>query len=81
MTTSVPCTWIRARRSGRSDGALRCRPPGPDAVIRVVEGGRPMSVSDLRRAAAVLGRHVRTGRMDVAAARFRVASRLEQLGA
>jgi hypothetical protein len=40
-----------------------------------------MSVTDLRRAAAVLGRHVRTGRMDVAAARFRVAARLEQLGA
>jgi hypothetical protein len=80
MTMGVPCTWVRALRAARPGVGRGCV-QGPDDVIREVEGGGPMSVPDLRRAATVLGRHVRTGRMDVAAARFRVASRLEQLGA
>jgi len=79
MSKRVPCAWVRARRVSR--GATgRCR-RGPDDVIRQVEAGAPMTAADLRRAAAVLGRHVRSGRMDVVVARFRVASRLEQLGA
>ena len=75
----VPCTWARVRRTA-GPSVAGCR-QGPDGVIREVEGGGPMTVADLRRAAAVLGRHVRSGRMDVAVARYRVAARLEQLGA
>jgi hypothetical protein len=79
MSKRVPCAWVRARRASRG-AAGRCR-RGPDDVIRLVEAGAPMTAADLRRAAAVLGRHVRSGRLDVVVARFRVASRLEQLGA
>jgi len=50
-------------------------------LIRRVSDGDPMTVAELRRAADVLGRHVSSGRMDVVVARFRVAVRLEQLGA
>jgi hypothetical protein len=53
----------------------------PDAIIRRVGSSEPMSIAELRRAHALLGRHVQTGRMDVLAARLRVAIRLEQLGA
>jgi hypothetical protein len=60
------------------------RPPAeaePDRVIRRVGSGQPMTVAQLRRAAAVLSRHTRSGRMDVVVALVRVAVRLEQLGA
>ena len=54
---------------------------GPDDVIRRVDSGAPMTVAELRRAAALLTDHVRSGRMDVVVARVRVAVRLEKLGA
>jgi hypothetical protein len=53
----------------------------PDAVIRRVSSCEPMTIAELHRAHALLGRHVQSGRMDVLAARLRVAIRLEQLGA
>jgi hypothetical protein len=80
---SVSCTWVRARRHGDRNRGRGCTltARGPERVIREVSRGVPMTVPELRRAAVVLGRHVRSGRMDVAVARFRVAVRLEQLGA
>jgi hypothetical protein len=67
------------RRSG-------CRQPtlaaaGADVVLARVTSGEPMTVAELRYAAAVLGRFVLSGRRDVLVARVRVAVRLEGLGA
>ncbi|WP_448625297.1 hypothetical protein [Geodermatophilus sp. URMC 64] len=53
----------------------------PDDIIRRVSSSEPMSVAELQRAHASLGRYVQSGRPDVLAARLRVAIRLEQLGA
>jgi hypothetical protein len=50
-------------------------------VMRWVACGEPKTVAELRRAAAVLGRHAGRGRFDVAVARVRVAVQLEKLGA
>ena len=63
-----------------------CRPPsmaatGADAVLERVSSGEPMTVAELRQAAAVLARFVLSGRRDVLVARVRVAVRLEALGA
>jgi hypothetical protein len=72
----------RRRRDGGAHGA--CRPPAlrsPDDVIRQVTTAEPMSIAELRRAAAVLGCHATSGRMDVLVARVRVAWRLEELAA
>jgi hypothetical protein len=52
-----------------------------DDVIAWVNSDQPKSVADLRRAADVLGRHLRTGRTGVPEARMRVAVALEQRGA
>jgi hypothetical protein len=49
-------------------------------VIQQICRGGPMTVAELHRAAAVLDRHVGSGRMDVFAARLRIAIRLEALG-
>ena len=88
---SGTCTWVLApenassiRRRGR--GGTRCqhrpgRLRGLDAVLAQVTSGQTMTVAELQRAAALLGRHVRSGRMDVLVARVRVAVQLEQLGA
>ena len=82
---STTCSLIRVWRNVRAagdGGSARQRPPtepGPDAVIRQICRGGPMSVAELHRAAAVLDRHVGSGRMDVYAARLRIAIRLEDL--
>jgi len=86
-----PCTWILARKNlssirtgDRGGSRFHCRPltvPGPDDVIEQVSSGEAMSIAELQRAAALLGRHVRSGRMDVLVARVRVAVQLEKLGA
>ena len=70
---------VLRRRSG-------CRPPsmtatGADVVLSRVSSGEPMTVAELRHAAAVLGLFVLSGRRDVLVARVRVAVRLENLGA
>lgn len=70
-------TDLGSRRSG-------CRPPsttGADAVLTRIGSGEPMTVTELRHAAAVLGRFVLSRRHDVLVARVRVAVRLEKLGA
>jgi hypothetical protein len=46
-----------------------------------VSSGEPMTVAELRQAAAVLRRFVLSGRRDVLVARVRVAVRLEASGA
>ena len=83
------CSWIRVwrhlRATGhRADGAgpsasHATAQPDPDTVIRQVTRGVPMTVPELHRAAAVLDRLVGSGRMDVFAARLRIAIRLEGL--
>ena len=89
---STTCSWIRVWRNLRAAGhraggggsRSASRPqllPGPDSIILRVSKGGPMSVAELRRAAAVLDRHVGSGRMDVFAARLRIAVRLEEFGA
>jgi hypothetical protein len=92
---STPCTWHPVRTSLRTPapgprgghrGGHRPRhrctaASGPEVVIRRVATGAPMTVAELRHAAAVLGRHVASGRMDVAVALVRVAVQLEALGA
>jgi len=70
-------TDLASRRSG-------CRPPsttGAEAVLRQLDSGEPMTVTELWHAAAVLGRLVPSRRHDVLVARVRVAFRLERLGA
>jgi hypothetical protein len=52
-----------------------------DDVIAWVCSDQPKSVPDLRQAADVLGRHLRTGEARVPEARLRVAVALERLGA
>jgi len=72
------------RRRWPGGGLGACRPlalRGPDDVIRQVGTSEPMSVAELRRAAAVLGCHATSGRMDVLIARVRVAWLLEELEA
>jgi hypothetical protein len=49
-------------------------------VLRQVRDVETMTAGELRHAFAVLGRHVRTRRLDVLRARWRVAVQLEQLG-
>jgi len=88
---TAPCTWILARKNPSSIGngsraGRRCpyrplRALGPDEVIAQVCSGEAMTIAELQRAAAILGRHVRSGRMDVLVARVRVAVQLEKLGA
>jgi hypothetical protein len=63
-----------------------CRPlsmaaTGADAVLERVSSGEPITVAELRQAAAVLRRFVLSGRRDVLVARVRVAVRLEASGA
>jgi hypothetical protein len=74
---------MRRPTGGRGRPCPHSRASGgePDRVVRRVLGGEPMTVGQLRRAAAVLARHTRQGRMDVVVALVRVAVRLEQLGA
>jgi hypothetical protein len=91
MTSHAICSHavdraVRRRTGGRAGPGCPCRfrspgEAGPDAVIEQVGSGDPMTVDELRRAAALLGRHVGSGRTDVLVARVRVAVRLEQLGA
>jgi hypothetical protein len=84
---TAPCTWILARKNLSSTGTGRggrCpyRPlTGPDHVIEQLSSGEVMTIAELQRAAVLLGRHVKSGRMDVLVARFRVAVELERLGA
>ena len=84
---STTCSWVRVWQYLRAAGGVSPSgsrpvqaPPGPDAVIRRVCRGEPMTVSELHHAATVLDRHVGSGRMDVYAARLRIAIRLEDLG-
>lgn len=84
-TCSWAAVWRSLRAAGNRAGGRRSlshpqAPPGPDAVIQQVCRGGPMTVAELHRAAAVLDRHVGSGRMDVFAARLRIAIRLEALG-
>lgn len=51
-----------------------------DVIWQVSDGG-PMTLAELQRAAAFLGKHSKIGRMDVHVARVRVAVQLEKLGA
>ncbi|NEK57907.1 hypothetical protein GCU56_08490 [Geodermatophilus sabuli] len=70
--------------SRRTGGPCRYREPAGldlDEVMRRIGSGRPMTVPELLRAAAVLARHVASGRTDVLVARVRVAVALEELGA
>ena len=88
---SATCSWILAHKNVSSTGpsgrgGTRCQHrPGPlrgvDTVIQQVSSGEAMTISELQRAAAFLGRHVRSGRMDVLVARVRIAVQLEELGA
>jgi hypothetical protein len=83
------CSWVAVWRNLRAAGHRAAgrrslghpqAAPGPDAVIQQVCRGGPMTVAELHRAAAVLHRHVGSGRMDVLATRLRIAVRLEALG-
>ncbi len=86
---NVSRTRGAARRMRRSisvggDGGCRYRPvprTGPDDALRQVCSGEPLTIAELRRAAAILGAYVPSGRMDVLVARVRIAVRLEKLGA
>jgi hypothetical protein len=77
-------TRSTARRMSSTGLGNGCRPPsttGADAVLRRIDSGDPMTVAELRHAAAVLGRFVLSRRQDVLVARVRIAVRLERLGA
>jgi hypothetical protein len=88
MSMGVTRTRSTARTMSSEDLHRRrsaCRPPSmtateADVVLRRVSSGEPMTVAELRHAAAVLGLFVLSGRRDVLVARVRVAVRLEALG-
>ena len=88
---SATCTWVRARKGlhpigdrRRGGRGCRSRSPalrGPDDVLEQVRTIESMTIAELQRAFAILGRYVKSGRRDVLAARLRIAVQLENLGA
>jgi len=88
---SATCTWVRARKNlnpigNRRRGGRGCRyrsptVQGPDDVLERVRTIESMTIAELQRAFAILGRYVKSGRRDVLVARLRIAVQLENLGA